>query len=329
VVGVAWVSDEAASTPAASASLTARLTSIRLEAEGVLTFALEALPGERLPAFGAGAHIDLQLPGGLVRQYSLTNASDGRRYEIAVALDAEGRGGSRWLHERARVGEVWRISAPRNSFPLAEQAASSVLLAGGVGVTPILAMARRLQALGRPWRVLYAARRRAAAPFLDALVALGGEVRLHFDDEAGALFDVAAAVSAAPLDAHLYCCGPAGMIAAFEAAVVGRPADRVHVERFGPAPAPSGAGGLVVELARSGLTLAVGPEQTILEAVLAAGVKAPSACRNGVCGTCETRVLEGVPDHRDLILSPAERAGGASLMICCSRALTPRLRLDL
>jgi tetrachlorobenzoquinone reductase len=310
-------------------TLAVRLRSLAYEAPGVLSFELEALPGERLPAFAAGAHVDLHLPGGLVRQYSLTNASDGRRYAVAVALDKTGRGGSRWLHEQARVGEILRISPPRNTFALAEDASCSVLIAGGIGVTPVLAMARRLQALGRPWRVHYAARSRQAAPLLDALAELGGDVRPHFDDEQARMLDVAALVRAAPAGAHLYCCGPAGMIAAFEEAAAGRPADQVHVERFGAAPVAPGAGDFEIELARSGLTLAVPPDRTILDVVLAAGVAAPNACRNGVCGTCETRVLAGVPDHRDLILSEAERASGSSLMICCSRALTPRLRLDL
>lgn len=306
-----------------------RLHAIILEAEEVLSFELRPRPGDTLPDFTAGAHVDLHLPGGLVRQYSLTEVGDGRRYVLGVARDRASRGGSRWLHDQARVGHTLTISAPRNSFPLVEDAAFSVFVAGGIGITPILAMIRRLAALGRPWRLHYAVRTRTAAAFLEPLNALGGDLRLHVDDESGGLLDVAAVVRAAPTEAHLYACGPAPMIAAFEAAAAGRPDDHLHVEHFGPVLAPAGGEGFEVELARSGKLLRVGPAETILEVVLAAGVNAPSSCRNGVCGSCETRVLAGTPEHRDMILSPAERASGETMMICCSRASTPRLRLDL
>ena len=310
------------------------LRSIRLEADGVCTYALEASDGRLLPSYAPGAHIDLHLPGGLMRQYSLTEASDGRAYVIGVGLDRASRGGSRWLHEQARPGTTLKVSAPRNSFPLVEGAGPVALFAGGIGVTPIRAMAHRLAVEGRAWSLTYAARNRASAAFAEELSNLGhasatGETVLHLDDEAGGLMDMEAAVARVPADAHIYCCGPEPMISAFLAAVSQRPPQLIHIEHFGAVAPRVDDGGLVVELARSGRTIEVGPDQTILDAVLAAGVAASASCRNGVCGTCETTVLAGEPDHRDMILSEAEKAAGQSMMICCSRARSPRLTLDL
>lgn len=314
---------------AADALRALMIRSIAREAEGLWSFELVATDGAPLPDYAPGAHLDLHLPGGLVRQYSLTNPSDGRRYVLGVARDRASRGGSRWLHEQARPGDVIQASAPRNTFPLDEDAPLSVLVAGGVGVTPLLAMARRLEALGRPWRLHYAVRDRGVAAFLDQFEGMAGETALHVDADAGGLIDVAAVVAGAPADARLYCCGPAPMIAAFEAAAAGRDPTHVRVESFVAAAPRADDGGLTVELARSNLTLHVAPDETILDAVLAAGVAAPFSCRNGVCGTCETRVLAGEPDHRDMILSEAEKQAGQSLMICCSRARSPSLTLDL
>lgn len=310
------------------------LRSIRMEAEGVCSYALESSDGHSLPSYAPGAHIDLHLPGGLTRQYSLTEASDGRTYVIGVGLDRSSRGGSRWLHEQARPGMALEISAPRNSFPLVEGPEPVALFAGGIGITPIRAMVHRLAAEGRPWWLTYAARNRASAAFAEEMGALGqasarGATVLHLDDEAGGLMDMTAAVARVPAGAHLYCCGPEPMIAAFLAAAAGRPAELVHVEHFGAIAPRVDDGGLVVELARSGRTIKVRPDETILDAVLAEGVAAPASCRNGVCGTCETTVLAGEPDHRDMILSEAEKAAGQSMMICCSRARSPRLTLDL
>jgi vanillate O-demethylase ferredoxin subunit len=312
-----------------TAELSVMIRVIRYEAEGVLSFELTSVSGQALPDFAPGAHIDVHLPGGLVRQYSLIQASNGRHYVIAVGRDRASRGGSRWLHEQARPGQVLTISAPRNTFPLVTEAAGAVLFAGGIGITPIRAMAHHLQAEGVPWRLYYAARGRASAAFADEFLSFGEAVRLHLDDEAEALLDIAAAVAAAPEGVHLYCCGPEPMIAAFLEAAKDRAPDHVHVEHFGALAPLANDGGLVIELARSGRVIEVAADQTILEAVLAAGVSAPSSCRNGVCGTCETRVLAGVPDHRDLILSEAEKDAGETMMICCSRAKSPRLTLDL
>jgi tetrachlorobenzoquinone reductase len=305
------------------------IRAIRVEAETVWSFELASVSGAPLPAYAPGSHIDLYIPDGTVRQYSLTNISDGDHYDIAISLDRNSRGGSRWFHECARPGMRLDVGVPRNSFPLTADAARSVFFAGGIGITPIRAMVKSLEKAGRAWTLHYAARTRSAAAFVDEFEALGAKVQLHFDDLAGCLFDMTEAVAQAPTDAHLYCCGPEPMIAAFLEAAKDRPQDHVHVEYFTPAPVKAGEGGFLVELARSGGTVEVRPDQTILDAVLAAGIPAAYSCRNGLCGTCETRVLAGEPDHRDLILSEAERQQGRTMMICCSRAKSASLTLDL
>ncbi len=305
------------------------IRSITWEGEGICSFELVAPQGVTLPEHAAGAHVDLHLPGGLVRQYSLTNAWDGRRLVVAVGRDRTSRGGSRWLLDVARPGMRLEVSAPRNSFPLHDDASFTALFAGGIGITPILAMARWLTLVGRPWSLFYAVRDRTVAAFADELAALGGDVRLHIDAEAGGPPDIAIAMAAVPAGAHLYCCGPEPMIRAFLDAAADRPAEQVHVEHFGAIAPRADDGALLVELARSGRSIAVTPDQTILDAVLAAGIHVPASCRNGVCGTCETVVLAGEPDHRDLILSDAEKAAGRTMLICCSRAKGQRLTLDL
>ncbi len=306
---------------------------IGYEAERIHSYELIAPAGSELAPFTAGSHIDLHLPNGMIRSYSLVNDQRERhRYVIAVNRDAESRGGSSFVHDTVRVGEVMTISLPRNNFTLCEQAEHSVLIAGGIGITPLLSMIRRLEALGRRWDLFYAARTRAAAAFLDELGGLRSDASLHvdFDDErAGGVFDLAAIVRSAPAHAHLYCCGPLPMLAAFEAATADRPADRVHVEYFKAREAPATEGGFEVRLARSNRTIAVEPGKTILDALLDAGIAANYACTEGVCGTCETRVLEGIPDHRDQFLSEEEQAANKSVMICCSGAKSGMLVLDL
>jgi len=316
-------------------SLQVRVRAITWEAEGVLGFELVPLAAHGLlPAFDAGAHVELQLPGGLRRSYSLLNAPGERqRYCIAVHRDAHSRGGSRWLHEQAHAGHTLCISAPRNLFPLDETAPLSVLIAGGIGITPLLAMAQRLAALGRPWVLHQAARSRAHAPFLPQLQALaaasGGRLQPHFDDEAGRVLDVAAIVAALPAGAHVYCCGPQAMLAAFEAACAALPRGRVHLERFAARDAPASDGGFTVRLHRSGREVPVARGQTILDALHACGIEPLYACGQGVCGTCQVAVIAGVPDHRDLVQSEAEKATNTHIMICCSGSKTPELELDL
>lgn len=313
------------------ATLAVRVAAVEPLAEGIRAFELRADRGGALPPFTAGAHVDLVLPNGMIRSYSLVNSQDERdRYVIAVKREADGRGGSRLVHEILRPGTALEIVGPRNNFPLAEDAAHSLFIAGGIGITPILCMVRRLAALGRSWSLVYCARTRRHAAFADELARYGAAVRFNFDDEpGGSVLDIAATVAAAAPETHLYCCGPVGMLKAFERATAGRPVERVHVEYFSAKAPPASQGGFIVVLARSGKSLRVPRGKTILDTLIAAGVDAPYSCLEGVCGTCETRVVEGEPDHRDLVLNSAERAASRTMMICCSGSRTERLVLDL
>ena len=307
-----------------------RLTAITYAAEQVHIYEFRPVSGASVPPFTAGAHVDLHLPNGLVRQYSIANAQGERhRYVLGVKRDAAGRGGSRFLHDDLRVGTVVKVGGPRNNFPLVEAAAHSVLIAGGIGVTPIVSMVARLRSLARPWELHYAVRRRGEAAFLDELLAGDGHVRLHVDEEQGSMIDVAAIVRAAPEEAHLYCCGPTPMLEAFTAAARSRPAERVHLEYFSSAVAPAVESGFIVELARSKVRVEVPPGQTILEALRARGLEVQSSCEQGICGSCETRVLAGEPDHRDMLLSDEEKATNEVMMICCSGSRSAVLVLDL
>ena len=310
-----------------------RVQAIRLEADRIRSFELRPLTGHDLPAFTAGAHIEVHLANGIVRSYSLANSpAEGNRYEIAVNKEVSGRGGSGFMHDQVHVGARLRISAPRNNFALREEAEHSVLIAGGIGITPLRSMIARLRALERPWSLLYAGRDRDSMAFLEEfarLRELGHAIRIHSDAEAGAPPDLQGVVAKAPPSAHFYCCGPRPMLAVFEAATSQLPAERVHVEYFAGSQAPALAGEFSVELARSGRVLQVPAGTSILDTLLDAGVNVPYSCMEGVCASCETRVLAGVPDHRDAILSRAERDANDRMMICCSGARTPRLVLDL
>ena len=299
------------------------------EAPDIHTYDLRAPEGGELPAFTAGAHIDLTLPNGLIRSYSLTNPqSDRHRYVIGVQKDRATRGGSKWVHENLRPGVVLTVNGPRNNFALNESAEKSLLIAGGIGITPMVSMTQRLTELGRDWELIYCARRKATTAFLE--VFKSANVRFNFDEEPGGkMLDMAAAVRAAPPDAHLYCCGPLPMLAAFEAATAHLPRERVHVEYFSAKEPPAVEGGFKVVLAKSGREFTVPPGKTILDTLLDAGLDIPYSCMEGVCGTCETKVLEGVPDHRDLILTEEEHAAGKTMMICCSGAKSEKLVLDL
>jgi vanillate O-demethylase ferredoxin subunit len=312
-----------------------RVKRISYEAENINSYELVLPEGGDLAPFTAGSHVDLHLQNGMIRNYSLVNdQSERHRYVIAVNKDASGRGGSSFVHNTIKAGDLVTISTPRNNFALREEAEYSVLIAGGIGITPLMSMIRRLETLARPWKLFYAARTRRAAAFLDDLDGIRPDVHLNlhpdFDDErAGRTFDIAAIVANAPAHAHLYCCGPLPMLEAFEKATAGRPAGHVHVEYFQARQAPAVAGGFEVRLARSNRTIAVEPGKTVLDAVLDAGVSANYSCTEGVCGTCETRVIEGIPDHRDLFLSPEEKVANKTIMICCSGSKSGTLVLDL
>ncbi len=315
------------------ASIDVQLRQIRLEAEGIASYELVDPGGQALPLFEAGAHIDLHLPNGLVRSYSLVNApSERHRFVIAVQREPQGRGGSSWMHMIPRVGDVVKISDPKNDLRLAEHARQSVFIAGGIGITPFMSMARRLNALGRPWKLHYAVRSPRQAAFVGDLQELTTErssVEFCFSSERTRRLDIARIVAEAPSHAHLYCCGPSKMIEDFLAACANRPASMVHLERFAAAAEAATAGGFEVLLHRSGRRIVVPPGKTILDALLDNAVTVQYSCSSGVCGSCRTAVLEGEPDHRDDYLTAEEKRANQSVMICCSGSRNATLVLDL
>ncbi|MEZ5660675.1 MAG: PDR/VanB family oxidoreductase [Burkholderiaceae bacterium] len=309
-----------------------RLRTIQYAAEGTQLFEFVSVDGGPMPSFSPGAHIDLHLPGAGIRQYSIASSPGAlASYWVGVKHERNGRGGSAWLFEHARVGQRFEISAPRNHFPLHEDASPAWLIAGGIGITPIRCMAEALAASGRAWRLLYSVRQRAQAAFADELLAAhGAHVQIHVDELAGGQpVNLAAYIAQAPLDAHLYCCGPAPMLDAFEVACAERDPARVHLERFAPVAEVATEGGFTVELARARRTLNIPPGKTIAEVLIENGIDVSISCSQGICGTCETRVLAGVPDHRDSLLSESEKAANDVMMICCSGCRSGSLVLDL
>jgi ferredoxin-NADP reductase len=313
----------------------------RLESDGVLSLVLEHPDGSELPAWTPGAHIDVILPSGTVRQYSLcSDPAEKTRYRIAVLNDPNSRGGSREIHETVRTGSLLPYRGPRNHFEL-EPAPHYLLVAGGIGITPILAMARQIAQTDAGLTVLYGGRTRPSMAFLDELAALGGTVEIIPQDECG-YPDLEGAMTAAPAGTAVYCCGPEPLIRAVEQAC-GRHlgADAMHFERFG-APVPPAAGdtgprdpqesaGLAefeVELKKSNRVLKVPADRTLLDVVLEANPSILSSCEEGFCGSCETKVLAGIPDHHDTILSKADREKNDTMMICVGRSKTPLLVLD-
>ncbi len=307
----------------------ARIRSIGWEADHVLCFRLEPLPGAHFPPFTAGGHIELALKPGLSRSYSLLNdPAETDVYVIGVQLDPASRGGSQHIHEHWRAGQVVEVCEPRNHFPLNEDAELSILVAGGIGITPMLSMIARLQRLGRRWELHYAVRSRSRAAFLDRL---GGYAQVHLtvdDEPATPRLDLAGLVDSAPAGAHLYCCGPAGMLSAFREQGA-RLGDRLHYEYFSSDAPVANEGGYQLLLQRSGKRVEVAPGETMLDALLGAGVDVGFACYEGVCGSCRVTVLEGVPDHRDSFLTPQERDANTAVMPCCSGARSSVLTLDL
>lgn len=327
------MADHSGAWDVSSECLHLRLHAIAFETASVRLFDLRDPDSRALPTFTPGAHVDvdMKLNGGVVRSYSLVgDPADDSRYLLGVQRDPQSRGGSRHLHDQARVGDLVEVSHPINQFPLVEDAAWSLFIAGGIGITPILSMTEKLCGLGRPFVLHYGCRDRGTLPFQSRIARHGDKVRMAFSREpGGGRLDIAAIVDAAPAGAELYCCGPPSMLDAFAAATTDRDPARVHVEHFTAAEPAAVEGGFVVELARTGRTVAVPPGKTILDALNDAGIMPACSCIEGVCGTCETRVLDGVPDHRDAILTPEERAQNHSMMICVSGAKTGRLVLDL
>ncbi len=316
---------------ATSIRMSLRVHRIEWAAEGILAVELRDPAGGELPAFTAGAHVDLILPNGLTRSYSLANdPAERHRYVLGIGLDPASRGGSRFVHRDLRVGQKVDVEGPRNHFPLEEAAPVTVLIAGGIGITPMAAMAQRLKTIGRPFAFHYAVRDPSRAAFLDLVQPLTPDFHLHVDAVAGAPLDIKAIVAAAPESAHFYCCGPLPMLAAFEAATAGLPVEQVHLEYFQAKPqAAAVEAPFEVELAKSGTVLLVPPGRSIADVLEGAGIRTATSCCEGICGSCETRLVSGEPDHRDSVLTAAEKAANKTLMICVSRAKGARLVLDL
>lgn len=313
-----------------------RVARIEAEAKDVLRLELADPRGGELPPFEPGAHLAVQLPGGRVRHYSLCNDwRERHRYVLGVGRAAGGRGGSEYVHAELRQGMELRCSAPINNFRLGAGAREYLLIAGGIGITPILAMARWCQAQGASWRLVYAARSRQRLAFYEELCQWRGQVGFHCDDEAGGPLQAAPLLAGLAPGAQVYCCGPAPLMAAVQQAGAHLPGDALHFEYFSaPAADPVDAaaapeGGFEIELRRSGSTLHVPPGQSILEVLEAHGHEVPFSCREGLCGTCETAVCEGQPDHRDYVYPPSQRESLRTMLVCVSRAKSPKLVLDL
>jgi ferredoxin-NADP reductase len=300
-------------------------------ATDIVSLELRDPQGRDLPEWSAGAHIDLLLTPQLNRQYSLCGDPDDRKsWKIAVLRETAGRGGSQFIHdELAESGSV-EVRGPRNHFGL-ESAESYLFIAGGIGITPMLPMIALAQRSGASWILHYGGRTRSTMAFVAELVdAYGDRVVVHPQDEQG-LLNLDEILASPTSGTLIYSCGPEPLLKAVEAKCASLPAVTLHVERFAPKEvgAPVRAGEFEIELASTGTVLVVGPDQSILDVVEAAGIEVLSSCSEGTCGTCEVRILAGVPEHRDSVFSEAERLENTSMFICVSRAITPRIVLDL
>lgn len=300
---------------------------------GVLVLDLCSSAGEPLPTFEAGAHVDVHLPGGLVRQYSLCgDPADQDRYRLGVLKDPASRGGSDAVHATLREGTAVTISAPRNLFPLASSAQRSLLIGGGIGITPMIAMAYALHARNAEFELHYCGRSRSHAAFLEELAAapFAHRVTPHFDDEPASKLDLAAVLGTAANDGHVYTCGPSGFMewVIDGARAVGYPEHQVHREYFQVEVDSSGEA-FEVHAARSGITVQVNAGQSIVQALANVGIEVDVSCEQGVCGTCLCDVLEGQPDHRDVYLTDDEREANDQMLLCCSRSSSKRLVLDI
>jgi vanillate O-demethylase ferredoxin subunit len=323
-----------------SSTLQVRVARKSSDAQDIVSLELVPAEGAVLPAFTAGSHIDIQVPDGkgghLTRQYSLSNSPiETQRYVIAVLHDPASRGGSSGVHERIQVGDVLTISAPRNHFALAPQAQHHLLIAGGIGITPILSMVEALSAQGASFALHYASRAPERTAFRTHLAQprYAAHVHHHYSEGSTAQkLDLAALLAQPQAGTHVYVCGPQRLMDAViaTARAAGWPEANIHYEFFGAAVAPSADdGAFEVVVKSSGQVVNVPANQTVVQALAAAGVSVMISCEQGVCGTCLTRVLEGTPDHKDHYLTPEEQAANNEFTPCCSRSKSPRLVLDL
>jgi ferredoxin-NADP reductase len=321
------LSGSPASEGAAERKLKARVRALVWEAPGVLALELASPDGRPLPAFEPGAHVDLTLPDGTTRQYSLCgDATDTSCYRLGVR-DIGGGRSSGFIHRELRPGALLTIGVPRNDFPLVD-ARHYIFIAGGIGITPLIPMMRKASAAGRPWTLLYCNRREDAAPFLAEIRSLGGDVVLH---SSGTRLNASQRLAQVQPGTLIYCCGPERLMKAVEAATQAWPPGSIRFEWFRPRSDQSDESGDSFEVVcqASGVTVTVPADKSVLDTLFEAGLDVPSSCQQGICGTCETRVVCGEVDHRDSILSDDERAANQSMMICVSRARGQRLVLDL
>ena len=306
--------------------------------ENIRALTLVSEDGRKLPGYSAGSHIKVRLPDGGERHYSLINADPGvdtssgvHAYRLGVLKEPAGKGGSLFMHGLTS-GDTIEAVPPKNDFPVREHEAPALLIAGGIGVTPIIAMSAELKRKGRPFEFHYTGRSKPAMAFIDEIEeACGDALKVYCDDEAERCLDLSGLIENAPLEAHIYVCGPRGMIEAVRERAHDRgfPKDRVHFELFDQPEEKAGDQPFEVEVKSTGEVFTVPPGKSIIEVLEEGGVDLVYDCQRGDCGICQTTVLKGVPDHRDVILTEDERAAGDVMQICVSRARSPRLVLDL
>ncbi|MEU2004332.1 PDR/VanB family oxidoreductase [Rhodococcus sp. NPDC019627] len=300
-------------------------------AEGVVVLELENSTSAPLPSWDPGAHIDLCLPNGLTRQYSLCGTpSDNGTYRVGILRDPASRGGSSYIVDEIGVGAAIEVKGPRNHFRMLPSP-RYVFIAGGIGITPLLPMISAAEASGAEWELHYGGRSRQSMGFLDEITTLSGDrVRLYPEDEVG-LIDLATVLDGHRAETLVYTCGPSGLLQAIEERTAGWPVGSVHMERFEPKEfdQQTSMGSFEVELSDSGTVLVVPPDRSVLQVLQDADVDVYSSCQDGTCGTCETTVLAGEVEHRDSILSAEEQAANDRMYICVSRAACPRLVLEL
>ncbi|MBP2371624.1 PDR/VanB family oxidoreductase [Pseudonocardia parietis] len=313
-----------------AAEVRAVVAEISPAATGVVSVRLEPAVGDKMPSWEPGAHVDLVLGPDLERQYSLCgDPADLRSWRIGVLREPESRGGSSHVHDNLVVGDEVRCRGPRNNFSL-DDADDYVFIAGGIGITPILPMIGACEAAGKPWRLVYGGRAEDSMAFRSELAAYGDRVTIWPQDTRG-LLDLDGLLGTPAPGTEIYCCGPGALLDAVEERCANWPDGALHLERFRP---KEGAldgenSAFEVVLDYSDISIMVAPDQTVAEAIEAAGVHIPTSCREGTCGTCETVVLEGEPDHRDSYLTPQEKESNEVMMPCCSRSCSARLVLDL
>lgn len=310
--------------------LSVRVAAKETAAAGVVALSLTSTDGTALPRWTPGAHIDVILPNGLTRQYSLAgDPAQEDQWLIAVLKEPQSRGGSAYIHEQLAEGDTLQVRGPRNNFRLSDQTAGYLFIAGGIGITPILPMIREVSAAGAPWQLVYGGRSRTTMAFLDVLMQHGDNVTVVAEDTHG-YPDLQGILQAVTPGTHVYSCGPEGLLSAVNAAAAHLPPSALHSERFVAAPIDnSDNNSFEIVLEGAGITAIVPPDKSVLEVIRETGVEVLSSCEEGTCGSCETVVLQGEPDHRCSVLTPEERASCSSMMICVSRARSPQLVLEL